>query len=98
MKKLFIITMTLAAFTLQAQDVTFGAKAGLNFSNLSYDYPSGVNAPDLDSRTSIHLGVTAEISISDNFSVITSKRESSDSFTIYTPLFELIFRMLSFKN
>ena len=69
MKKLFIITMTLAAFTLQAQDVTFGAKAGLNFSNLSFDYPSGVDMPDTDSRTSIHLGITAEVSISDNFSV-----------------------------
>ena len=31
MKKLFIITMSLVAFTLQAQDVTFGAKAGLKF-------------------------------------------------------------------
>ena len=34
MKKLFIITMSLVAFTLQAQDVTFGAKAGLNFASL----------------------------------------------------------------
>lgn len=69
MKKLFIITMTLAAFTLQAQDVTFGAKAGLNFASAAFDYPSGVEEPDLDSRTSIHFGVTAEFPVSDTFSV-----------------------------
>ncbi|MDC0380574.1 PorT family protein [Flavobacteriaceae bacterium] len=69
MKKLFIITMTFAAFTLQAQDVTFGAKAGLNFASAAFDYPSGVQEPDLDSRTSIHFGITAEFAVSDTFSV-----------------------------
>jgi hypothetical protein len=64
MKKLFIITMTLAAFTLQAQDVTFGAKAGLNFASMTGD-----DAEGLDSRTSLHIGVTAEIELSDAFSV-----------------------------
>lgn len=46
---------------LKAQDITFGAKAGLNLSTLQ---------PELtDSRTSFHLGGVAEISISDEFSV-----------------------------
>ena len=69
MKKLFIITMTLAAFTLQAQDVTFGAKAGLNIASAAFDFPSGVEEPDLKSRTSIHFGLTAEFPVSDTFSV-----------------------------
>lgn len=64
MKKLFIITMSLVAFTLQAQDVTFGAKAGLNFASMTGDDTDG-----LDGRTSLHLGLTAEIEMSDTFSI-----------------------------
>ena len=63
MKKLFIITMTLAAFTLQAQDVTFGAKAGLNFASLD------ITDSNIDGRTSFHLGITAEFEMSDTFSI-----------------------------
>ncbi|MDC0571423.1 PorT family protein [Flavobacteriaceae bacterium] len=63
MKKLFIITMTLAAFTLQAQDVTFGAKAGLNFATLD------ITDSNIDGRTSFHLGITAEFEMSDTFSI-----------------------------
>ena len=63
MKKLLIITMTLAAFTLQAQDVTFGAKAGLNFASLD------ITDSNIDGRTSFHLGITAEFEMSDTFSI-----------------------------
>ncbi len=46
---------------VQAQDLKFGAKAGLNLSTLQ---------PELtDSRTSFHLGGVAEISFKDVFSV-----------------------------
>jgi hypothetical protein len=64
MKKLLLLTISLAAFTLNAQDITWGAKAGLNFANMTGD-----DAEDTDGRTSIHLGVTAEIAISDVFSI-----------------------------
>lgn len=63
MKKLFIITMSLVAFTLQAQDVTFGAKAGLNFASLD------ITDSNIDGRTSFHLGITAEFEMSDTFSI-----------------------------
>ena len=64
MKKLFTITMALVAFTISAQNVTFGAKAGLNFASMTGD-----DADGLDGRTSFHLGVTAEIEMSDTFSI-----------------------------
>ena len=63
MKKLFIITLSLVAFTLQAQDVTFGAKAGLNFASLD------ITDSNIDGRTSFHLGITAEFEMSDTFSI-----------------------------
>ena len=49
---------------MNAQEVTFGAKAGLNISSWAGD-----ETEDYDSRTSFHLGATAEIAISDVFSV-----------------------------
>ena len=64
MKKLFTITMALVAFTISAQNVTFGAKAGLNFASMVGD-----DAEGLDGRTSFHLGATAEIEISESFSI-----------------------------
>jgi len=64
MKKLFTIIMALVAFTISAQNITFGAKAGLNFASMTGD-----DADGLDGRTSFHLGVTAEIEMSDTFSI-----------------------------
>ena len=64
MKKLLLLTFLLGAFTMNAQEVTFGAKAGLNISSWAGD-----ETEDLDSRTSFHLGATAEIAISDVFSL-----------------------------
>ena len=65
MKKL-LLTAAIAVFTLSsvnAQDITFGAKAGINIANLD------VTDANIDSRTSFHLGVTAEFEISDTFSI-----------------------------
>ena len=65
MKKL-LLTAAIAVFTLSsvnAQDITFGAKAGINIANLD------VTDANIDSRTSLHLGVTAEFEISDTFSI-----------------------------
>jgi hypothetical protein len=66
MKKLFLITaVAVFGFTsVKAQDVTFGAKAGLNLASIAGD-----DTDDLDGRTAFHVGVIAEIAVSDQFSV-----------------------------
>ena len=66
MKKLLLVA-AVAVFgfsSVNAQEVTFGAKAGLNLASISGDETSG-----LDSRTAFHVGAVAEIAISDQFSV-----------------------------
>lgn len=68
MKKLFL-TATLAVLgftTMNAQEVKFGAKAGLNIASLKSDTNE---FKDLDSKTSYHVGVMAELKISDKFAV-----------------------------
>lgn len=45
-----------------AQEVKFGAKAGVNFASL------GGDLKDLDGRTSFHIGAVAEIVVSEQFS------------------------------
>ncbi|MAU27057.1 MAG: hypothetical protein CMH48_06225 [Muricauda sp.] len=63
MKKLIVFAVLVAfGHTMgNAQDLAFGAKAGLNLSTLQ---------PELtDSRTAFHLGGVAEISLTDVFSV-----------------------------
>lgn len=67
MKKL-ILCAAIAAFgftTIQAQDgIQFGAKAGVNFAKLTGD-----DVEDADGRTGFHVGVLAEIPVSEKFSV-----------------------------
>ncbi len=61
----FIAVIALFSFTsVQAQDLKFGAKAGVNFATISGDVIDGAK-----SRTSLHVGVVAEIPISDKLSV-----------------------------
>lgn len=67
MKNLFFISMFLFSVVLsqiQAQDVQFGLKAGVNFATLNGDDVS----EDFGAITSIHLGVVSEILISETFS------------------------------
>ena len=64
------------AFTISAQNVTFGAKAGLNFASMTGD-----DADGLDGRTAFHFGVIAEIEISDSFSVQPELLYSGQGFT-----------------
>ncbi len=66
MKKLFLFAaVAVFGFTsVNAQEVTFGAKAGLNMASISGDDTS-----DLKAKTSFHVGAVAEIAISDEFSV-----------------------------
>jgi Outer membrane protein beta-barrel domain len=65
MKKLILlVAIALFTFNVNAQGVDFGVKAGANFATIGGD-----DTDDLSSRTSFHFGVTAGISVSDNFSV-----------------------------
>jgi hypothetical protein len=57
------ITLT-TCFFANAQDINFGAKAGVNFATINGDDVEGV-----DSRTGFHLGLVAELGISEKFSV-----------------------------
>lgn len=65
MRKL-LLSAAIAVFgftAMNAQEVKFGAKAGVNFATI------GGDSENVDSRTSFHLGGVAEIVISDKFSV-----------------------------
>ncbi len=64
MKKLLLF-VTIALFGLtanNAQEVKFGAKAGVNITNVSGD------APGQKARTAFHLGGVAKISLTDKLS------------------------------
>ncbi len=68
-KSILLIAIALFGFTsLSAQEyVMFGAKGGVNFSTFSGD---GINAwNDPQGRTSFHLGLLAEIPLSERFSI-----------------------------
>lgn len=67
MKKfiLFFAVITLICFNQTfAQEVNFGAKAGVNFADIT-----GEEVDSFDGLTSFHFGVVAEILISDKFAV-----------------------------
>ena len=65
MKKLLLFTFisVLGLTKMNAQDIQFGAKAGLNFANLVGD-----NSSLLDEVTAFNFGIMAEIPISEKFS------------------------------
>ncbi|MDY0090170.1 MAG: porin family protein [Flavobacteriaceae bacterium] len=64
MKKIILSILAVVAFgTANAQDIKFGAKAGLNISNLTGD------TEDTKSKIGFHLGGVIEIKITDKFSV-----------------------------
>lgn len=66
MKKLVLLTVLGLMNYLpgMAQQINFGAKAGLNLATLSEDYD-----PDVATRTSFHFGAMAEIPLSEMFSI-----------------------------
>jgi hypothetical protein len=78
MKKLFLCA-AIAVFGLSnvnAQEVKFGAKAGVNFASLSGD-----DADGLDGRTTFHIGGVVRIGISEKFAVQPELVYSSQGFT-----------------
>lgn len=65
MKKVLLAVAILAAgLTANAQEVNFGAKAGVNFANVS-----GEDVEDNITRTSFNVGAVVEFEISDKFSI-----------------------------
>lgn len=69
MKKLILSAFALCAFTaVSAQDnLTYGAKASVNFSNVSG--PKGENGKDADGKTGFALGGFADYAINDKFQI-----------------------------
>lgn len=65
MKKLFTIAAVavLGMTSVNAQDINFGAKAGVNFATITGDDVDGI-----ESKTGFHVGVVAEFMISEKFS------------------------------
>jgi hypothetical protein len=66
MKKLLLFTavIVLTTTTLEAQEISFGAKAGVNFASAV-----GNDADDLDGRTGFNVGAVARIGIGELFAV-----------------------------
>lgn len=64
MKKLLLVAaLAVFGFTnANAQDLNFGAKAGVNFANIGGD-----ESDDYDGKTGFHLGLVAEIMLTDQF-------------------------------
>lgn len=78
--KNLLLCAAIAVFVLgnmTAQEVKFGAKAGVNFASLTGD-----DADGLDGRTSLHFGFVANIGISESFSVQPELLYSSQGFTL----------------
>lgn len=64
-KQILLIAVAIFSFSvMQAQDVRFGAKAGVNFASIGGDFTDGV-----DGTTGFHIGGLVELMLTDNFSV-----------------------------
>lgn len=67
MKKiLLLVTVVACTISAHSQEIRMGAKAGVNFANMSFKPSDG---EDFKSRTSFHIGGLVEIPITDKFSV-----------------------------
>ncbi|WP_452220680.1 porin family protein [Lacinutrix salivirga] len=81
MRKLLSIAVftVLGLSSINAQEIKFGAKGGVNFSSIS-----GENTDGVENLTSFHAGAVAEIMISDRVSfqpeVLYSKQGANSSF------------------
>ena len=64
MKKLLLSVFVMVATSsfVSAQDISFGAKAGVNFASIGGD-----DTEDVDSRTGFHVGVVSEIMFTEQF-------------------------------
>ncbi len=70
MKKLVVLTIVLFTFTLMSAQFSLGAKAGVNLASWNYSFDGDDELGDMvKSRIAYHVGIVAEISLSDQFSV-----------------------------
>lgn len=76
----FILIALVGSPVVLAQEVEFGAKAGVNFANIVGDDADG------DMRTAFHLGLVAEISFAEQFyfgpEILYSSQGSKEEFTM----------------
>ena len=78
-KKLLLAVVTVLGFTnVNAQEIKFGAKGGLNFASVSGDNTEGI-----DGVTSFNFGVLSEIPISDKFSFQPELMYSGQGYSFY---------------
>lgn len=89
MKKLLLAAVAVFGLTVvNAQEVSFGGKAGVNFATVTGDETDGI-----ESRTAFHVGVVAEIMISDKFSfqpeLLYSAQGAKDSYSYTDTVFGL---------
>ncbi|MGS2740551.1 porin family protein [Sinomicrobium sp. M5D2P17] len=66
MKKIILVIMAVIGVSIygNAQSLHFGAKGGVNFASLSGD-----DADGFDGRTGFHIGLLAELGLTDKFSI-----------------------------
>jgi len=70
MKKLFLFFVCATSFAAAQSQVQFGAKAGLNLASLSGEDVSGEDKPDdMSMKLGLNVGVFADISVAETFSV-----------------------------
>lgn len=67
MKKIILTSLMFCTVSLFSQEIKFGAKAGLNLSNLNGDYPTKIN--EKSSKIGFHIGGFAEYEINDKFTL-----------------------------
>ena len=63
-KTILLLALAFGMYSANAQEISFGAKAGLNLASVSGD-----ETDDLDGRTGFHVGAVAEFSLSEKFSL-----------------------------
>ena len=66
MEKSFLLAITIIGFSIlsNAQDIKFGFKGGVNFSNINGD-----NLDNIDGRTGYHIGAVAQVGLTDMFAL-----------------------------
>lgn len=67
MKKIILTSIMLCSVFAFSQDIKFGAKIGLNLSNLRGDYPAAIN--EHNSKIGFHIGGFAQYGINDKFTL-----------------------------
>ena len=79
MKKiLFSIVITLLAFNICAQNITYGAKAGLNITSINRTSERA----EIELKYAFHIGVTSKVEISELFSIQAELLYSSQGYSI----------------